>query len=165
MIPNIIVVLLAALVPMVLGFLWYGPFFKNTWMREAKVTQEMAESGNMLLIFGLAYFFSIMASFFLFGVTVHQTDVHSLLISEDGYGVAGSDVQNIIDSIMNNYGHLYRHFGHGALHGGLAGVFLAMPALATNALFERKSFKYIAINAGYWIISFALMGGIVCQFG
>jgi hypothetical protein len=31
-------------------------------------------------------------------------------------------------------------------------------------LFERKGFRYIAINGGYWIISMALMGGIICAF-
>tara|TARA_B110000091_G_C13629440_1_gene396476 strand:- start:583 stop:726 length:144 start_codon:yes stop_codon:yes gene_type:complete len=46
----------------------------------------------------------------------------------------------------------------------LAGVLLALPILATNAMFEAKGFKYIAVNAGYWIISLALMGGIVCQW-
>jgi hypothetical protein len=40
-----------------------------------------------------------------------------------------------------------------------------LPILATNALFERKGFKYIAINAAYWIITLAVMGGIICQFG
>ncbi|HRN41812.1 MAG TPA: DUF1761 family protein [Vicingus sp.] len=31
-------------------------------------------------------------------------------------------------------------------------------------MFERKGFKYIAINSGYWIITLGLMGGVICQF-
>lgn len=162
--PNIVVVLLAALVPMALGFLWYGPLFKNTWMRESGVTQEMAESGNMLLIFGLAYVFSVMAAFILFSITVHQTHVYSLLV-EPGTVELSKAGQIQVDALMKIYGDRYRGFGHGALHGGIAGVFLAMPVLAVNSLFERKSFKYIAINVGYWVISLALMGGVVCHFG
>ena len=34
----------------------------------------------------------------------------------------------------------------------------------TNALFERKGFRYIAVNAGYWILTLMIMGGIICQF-
>lgn len=162
--PNFITILLAGLVPMALGFLWYGPLFKNAWMRESGVTQEMAESGNMLMIFGLAYVFSVMAAFMLFGVTVHQTDLYSLMVTPGGTEISEA-AQAQIDAIMAEHGDSYRSFGHGALHGGIAGVFLALPALAVNALFERKSWKYIGINAGYWIISFALMGGVVCQFG
>ena len=32
----------------------------------------------------------------------------------------------------------------------------------TNALFERKGAMYILINAGYWIVTLGIMGGIVC---
>ena len=32
---------------------------------------------------------------------------------------------------------------------------------ATNALFEMKSAKYVLINVGYWILTFALMGGLL----
>ena len=44
------------------------------------------------------------------------------------------------------------------------GLFLALPILGTNALFERKGFKYIAVNAGYWILTIALMGGLLCAW-
>jgi hypothetical protein len=162
--PSFIVVLLAGLVPMIVGFLWYGSLFKNRWMRESGVTQEMAEGGNMPLIFGLAYVFSVMAAFILFSVTVHQTAVYSLFV-EPGTPDLSEASKVVLDGIMAEYGDRYRSFGHGALHGGIAGVFLALPVLAVNALFERKSFKYIAINAGYWIVSFMLMGGVVCQWG
>ena len=28
-------------------------------------------------------------------------------------------------------------------------------------MYERKSLKYIAINSGYWILTWAIMGGII----
>ena len=52
-------------------------------------------------------------------------------------------------------------FKHGALHGGLVGVLIAFPVLGTNAIFEQKSAKYILINAGYWILTMSLMGGVI----
>ncbi len=45
------------------------------------------------------------------------------------------------------YGNDFRTFKHGMLHGTIAGIGLALPVIAVNALFERRSFKYIAINA------------------
>lgn len=33
-----------------------------------------------------------------------------------------------------------------------------------NALFERRGFKYIAIHTGYWLITLAIIGGLMCQF-
>ena len=44
---------------------------------------------------------------------------------------------------------------------GAMGFLVAMPVLSTNALFEQKSFKYVMINAGYWIVTMALMGGLI----
>jgi hypothetical protein len=45
----------------------------------------------------------------------------------------------------------------------MIGLLIVLPIMGTNALFERKSFKYVLINVGYWTISLALMGGILCQ--
>ena len=47
---------------------------------------------------------------------------------------------------MADYGDAFRTFKHGALHGTIAGIFIALPIIGTNALFERKSAKYIFIN-------------------
>ncbi|MFN8337892.1 MAG: DUF1761 family protein [Saprospiraceae bacterium] len=33
--------------------------------------------------------------------------------------------------------------------------------MAVNALFERKSWKYIFLNVGYWGICAMLMGGVI----
>ncbi len=65
---------------------------------------------------------------------------------------------------MEKYGMLFRTFGHGAFHGILSAIFFGLPLIGISALFERKSFKYIFIHLFYFIICFALMGGILCQF-
>jgi hypothetical protein len=36
--------------------------------------------------------------------------------------------------------------------------------MGTNALFERRSWKYIFMNVGYWALSAAIMGGIISAF-
>ena len=49
---NFLAILVAAVVPMVLGFLWYNPaLFGNAWMRESGMTEEKMKSGNMGVIF------------------------------------------------------------------------------------------------------------------
>ena len=65
---------------------------------------------------------------------------------------------------MDKYGNNFRTFKHGFVHGILAGIFLALPLIAVNALFEKKGVAYIAINAGFWTINLALMGGVICAF-
>jgi len=36
-----------------------------------------------------------------------------------------------------------------------------LPIIVTNGLFEQRSFKYMMVITGYWVVSFAIMGGII----
>ena len=165
MVFNLLVLALAALVPMVIGFLWYGPkTFGNAWMKAAGVTEETMKGGNMVLIFGLSYLFSLMLASALVGMVIHQNHVFSALLNEPGFDEKGSAIMTYLDEFMANYGNNFRTFKHGALHGTLTGLFVALPVIGINALFERKNGKYIAINVGFWVVCMALMGGIICQF-
>lgn len=65
-------------------------------------------------------------------------------------------------AFLADYGNEFRTFKHGALHGFMSGLFLALPITAINGLFEQKSWKYILVNAGYWIVSMTIMGAIIC---
>ena len=84
--------------------------------------------------------------------------------SDPDFNDANSEIRKYFDDFMSKYGDRHRSFGHGAIHGTFAGLFGALPILGTNALFERKGFKYIAVNVGYWIITLALMGGLMCAW-
>jgi len=166
MMPNLIVVLLAALIPMVVGFVYYNPKVLGTpWMKAAGVTEEMIQGGNMLKMLLLSFLCAFLFSAFLFGFVVHQTDVYSLYASEPGFGVENSAVMNRLDTLMLEFGDRFRTFKHGALHGTLVATLFVVPILGTVAIFERKSFRYVSINGGYWIITLALMGGVLCQWG
>ncbi len=162
---NFLVLAIAAMIPMAMGFIWYNPktLFKP-WMESADLTVEKIESGNMALIFGLSYVFSFLLAIGVYFMVVHQTHVWSVLSNETGLNEPGSAIYNYYTDFMTRFGTHFRTFKHGALHGTVGGFLVSLPIIAVNALFERKGFKYIAINAGYWIITMALMGGVICQF-
>ncbi|MGH9146986.1 MAG: DUF1761 domain-containing protein [Vicinamibacterales bacterium] len=48
----------------------------------------------------------------------------------------------------------------GATAGALAAIWVAL-GIGTVALFERRPFAYTAINGGYWLVSFVIMGAIL----
>ncbi|MBP9887859.1 MAG: DUF1761 domain-containing protein [Leptospiraceae bacterium] len=165
MTPNFLILALAAIVPMVMGFIWYHPKVMGTvWMEASGLTEEKLKGANMPLIFLLSYLFSFFIALALNGIVIHQSHLYSILMNEPGLKETGSEINTFVTTFMAKYGSNFRTFKHGVFHGVLAGIFFALPVLATNALFERKGFKYIAVNAGYWIITIALMGGIICQF-
>lgn len=154
-----------ALIPLLLGFIWYNPkVFGNAWMKGAGLTQETAQKDfNMPLVFGVNFVCSFLIALSLHFSTIHQFGLQSLLVPQHGHEMAPEIVAKGAE-VMQAYMGSYRSFGHGALHGGITGVFFAVPLLIGGALFERRSWKYILINAGYWIISLTVMGGIICQF-
>lgn len=49
----------------------------------------------------------------------------------------------------------------GMTAGALAGIGWVGAAMGVNYLFERKSFRFWLINAGYMAVSFTLMGAII----
>ncbi len=151
----------AALIPLLVGAAYYSKaLFGKSWMQVNGFREEDLEGGNMALIMGLAYFFSLVFSFFMSGLVIHQGHVFQMMIPQALE--SGSAAQQQFNDLMAQYGDQHRNFGHGALHGGLFGVFLALPMIAINALFERRGWKYILIHTGYWVITSLLVGGLLC---
>lgn len=162
---NFLIVLAAAVIPLVTGFIWYHPkLFGEKWKAVAGVSEEKMRSGNMMLIFGLTLLLSLILAFFMQFLVIHQVSIHSFLMSQPDFNTRGSEAAQILKRIDELFSTSYRTFKHGAFHGVLAGFMFVMPILAINAMFERKGFKYIAINSGYWMLTLGLMGGITCQF-
>ena len=118
----------------------------------------------MGLIFVLTYILAVLLALGLSGMTNHQSGVLQLFAMHPDFAIEGSEIKNLFDSIMTQFGDTHRTFGHGALHGGIAAVIIGLPLIAINALFERRGAKYIGIHFGYWLLTLVLMGGVVCQF-
>ncbi|MEM9680071.1 MAG: DUF1761 domain-containing protein [Bacteroidota bacterium] len=136
---NWMALVVAAIVPMIIGFIWYNPkVFGIIWMRESGMTEEKARQMNPAKTYGLALVFA-----FILATAIWPQVMLGGGPGEE-HGVAP-----------------FLTFKHGAFHGALLGLLIVLPVFATNALFEQKSFKYVAINVGYWIVTLSIMGGII----
>jgi hypothetical protein len=161
--PNLLVDALAALIPLVIGMIWYHPkVFGTVWMRVSGVNMEDGKKPNMALIFGLTYVFSFFIALAMNAIVIHQFHIASVLMGEPNFMEAGSEANNYMVDFMTRYGDRFRTFKHGAFHGTLAGILIATPVVAINGMFEKKGAKYILINSFYFIVSMALVGGVVC---
>jgi hypothetical protein len=49
----------------------------------------------------------------------------------------------------------------GALYGFLTGFGFVAMGIGVNAMYEQRSFKYIIINGGYWMVSLAISGYVL----
>lgn len=137
---NKLSIFVAALIPTLLGALWYGPLFGKAWMKSMNFTEDDLKGGNMALIFGASILLSLFIAFFL-KLNIELTH------------------KEVVDGVLNFGSH--HTFKHGALHGGMTGLLIGVPALMISGLFERKSLANLGINFGYWILAFTLMGGLL----
>ena len=156
---NFLALLVAALSTLVVGFIWYNPkVFGTIWMKESGMTEEKMKGSNMAITFLVSFIYAFFISFVLRFLVVHQTGA---------LGMVGGDVsiaKPSYEAFMADYGTAFRSFKHGALHGFMTGLFLALPLIGTNALYEKRSFKYTLVTGGFWIVCCMIMGGIICAW-
>ncbi len=152
-------IIVAALSTLLVGMFWYSDAgFGKIWLKESGLNREELKNSNMLKIFGLTIIYSLMITMIVSSLVVHQFGAYGMIGGT--YDVATTKPSFM--AFMNDYGTHFRTFKHGALHGFVTGLFLILPIIAINALFERKSWKYILIHAGYWIVTLTIMGAIIC---
>jgi len=137
---NFLTIAVAALVPTIIGALYYGPLFEKQWLASMGKTKEEMVPKNMVVSYGGALVMAIILSITL-----------KMLIEMLHRGVENGE-------LVFNSTHT---FGHGALHGATIGALLIVPPLVSMSLFQGRSGKNILLNVVYWILTCAIMGGIL----
>ena len=162
---NWLAVIGAGLIPLLTGAVYYNPkVLGNAWMKSINMTEEDLKGANMPLIFGLTFLFGLFIAGALLPIVIHQMAYYSILMNNKDMADPNSAVSQATKAFMDVNGSNFRTFKHGTLHGALTGLFIALPVVGVGALFERKGRNYILIHAGYWILTLALMGGVICAF-
>ena len=126
---NWLGVVLAALAGFVVGGIWYGPIMGKKWMGAVGLTEEQIKEGNMGLIYGGAFAFSLLASWTL---------AHTF----QSYADLGADL-SVFAKVMTSFG---------------VALGFIIPALGTNYLFSQKGKALFFIDAGYWMLFYIAMG-------
>lgn len=151
----------AAFGTLLVGFVWYHPkVFGTIWMKEIKLTEDEMQKSSMFKLFGLTFIFSILIAMVMQMLTIHQIGAIGMVGGPDKL----AEAKPSFAAFMADYGTAFRTAKHGALHGFMTGLFFVFPIIAIDSLFEKKSWKYIFIQTGYWVVSLALIGAVVCAW-
>lgn len=139
---NFVAVAVAALIPMVMGFIYYHPaVMGNRWMRANGFSQESITPPQPAMYI-LALAVSFLLSFFL-------------MLWSTGNG--GMDP----GQVTAPDGHSYVTFGHGVVHGVLFSITVLLPIFVTSKIFEMRSWSWCFVNWGYWAVTACLMCGLL----
>ena len=126
---NWLAIVLAAAAGFVVGGIWYGPIMGKKWMGAVGLTEDQIKSGNMGMIYGGAFAFSLLASWTL---------AHTFA----SYASYGAEL-SVVAKVMTAFG---------------AALGLIVPAIGTNYLFSQKSKTLFFIDASYWLLFYIAMG-------
>lgn len=126
---NWLAVLLAALAGFLIGGIWYGPIMGKKWMGAVGLSEEQIRQGNMALIYGGAFLFSVLASWTL---------AHTF----QSYAEIGAEL-SVFAKVMTAFG---------------VALGFIVPAIGTNYLFSQKTKTLFFIDAAYWLLFYIAMG-------
>ena len=128
---NWLSMVLATATPMIIGFFYYHKAAFGKVWMDSIGTTDKKVS--KMITFGVAIILSFFLSFFLL---------------------------NFNNSGINQEGD-FDTFKHGAWHGTFIAVTVVAPVIVTSGFFGKKAWKSMLINICYWIITLALMGGML----
>lgn len=97
-----------------LGALWYGVIFAKPWQRASGLSDEQVESGNMVVIFGLAFAFEVVIAMVLWHL-VARTNPQPYVVMMMAIGFA---VGVMIPAIGINYLFLRKTLPHFLIDAG-----------------------------------------------
>ena len=152
--PNFPALAAAALIPLIVGVIWYSPAVAGRVVASGNMRDRPALRILFFILLGLLLTMAVMP------VVIHQMHLFSIVA-----GQPKPEIEAVMNPIMAKYGGEYRTFKHGAFHGALSAIFMALPILGISAMVERKRAKVVFAHLGYWIITLALVGGVVCGYG
>ncbi len=138
---NFLAIAVAALVPMFLGAIYYGPLFGKAWAASTGKTMKELEPDNMAVTYGLALFVAFILSFYI-KMSIEMTHP---AVGASGDIVAGS----------------FHTFKHGAVHGAMMSLLSVVPVIISLSLFHKMKAKNILLNVVFWLLAMAIMGGIL----
>ena len=87
-----------------------------------------------------------------------------VLEGETGFSEKMGEAFIYFQDFLSVYGDRFRNFRHGVLHVVMSRFIFVLPVLSIVAMFERNSAKCVAMNTGFWIVTLAIMEGIICQW-
>ncbi len=132
---NYLAILIAGVVSMAIGFLWYSPIlFGNKWakLKGYSAEQLKKEQKEMGKWYGVSFIVSLLTAYVL---------AHTMALSQNFYEYP------ILQTALTSAFFMWLGF--------------VMPVQLTNTIFGNKKFQLFGIDTGYQLVSLIVMGVVI----
>lgn len=163
--PNFFILPIAALVPLIVGFIWYNPQVFGTALANAtgKSIEQIGNRGSIAKA-AFTYLFGLFMAYVLLMCSVHQFATALLFVLDPSFGQEGSEFSTFLTDFNNKYGDRHRTFGHGLIHGMEVAALASFAFLGISTFIEGLPMKRMWIHFGYFVLCGGLMGGLICAY-
>lgn len=160
--PNVLVILLSALIPFVVATIWFHKslFGGKKWHAISDMSAEKAASPVKPLKLLLSIVLNLFLAFGMFQFSIHENGIFGMVGGEAHLMTTGTAA-----AFLAEYGGNFHTITHGLAHGLGATLFFILPTLGYVVIFEKKSAKYFLVYLGYWLITLILMSIVLSLWG
>jgi len=156
---NYLAFFLISFIPLIIGYLWYQPNNRiGRWAGEQTINPRELSFKQVLVCFVM----SLTLIYGYINLIIHQMGFYELFFTDIMMG--SEEAQIIVDQFMSQYGDKHRHLGHGIFHGVINAFVFALPFTTFYALLGGKGVKSVVYHLGYWIVTSAVIGGLIGAF-
>lgn len=157
---NYLAFFLIAFIPLIIGFLWYRP--QSSLIKWAGIKLSTVNLFKQPLKLLWIFILSFTLVYGYINLVIHQMGFYELFFTDIMLGNETS--KKVVEDFLNQYGNKHRHFGHGFFHGVINAFVFALPFISFHAVVENRSVRFVIVHFSYWLITSALVGGLIGAF-
>jgi len=156
---NYLAFFLISFIPSITAGYWYHPkSFISKYSKIEFAKRSELNLGKMFMLFLLS--FALVYGYI--NLIIHQVGFYELFFTDIMLG--NQESEKIVNEFLGKYGDKHRHFGHGVFHGIINSFILPLPIIGAMAILEKKGKKYVIHHFSYWLITSAIIGGLISEF-
>lgn len=156
---NYFAFFLIAFVPLLIAVYWYSP---KSFISKWSGIEFINPTDLSLLQIVICFVLSFTLVYGYINLIIHQMGFYELFFTDIMKG--SEKAKTITKEFLNKYGDKHRHFGHGVFHGVINAFVFALPFIGLHAIIENKNRKHLIHHFTYWLVTSAIIGGLISAF-
>ncbi len=151
---------LISFIPLIIAAFWYHPASPLMKWLGNDTLQNPLKLSFLKIVWAFILSFTLVYGYI--NLVIHQMGFYELFFTDIMRG--SEEAKQIANEFLAKYGDKHRHFGHGVFHGVINAFVFALPFLSFNALLEKSNNKIVLVHFLYWIVTSAIIGGLISEF-